>query len=259
MSALRIDCQVDILIRGWGNIPMTRRLIKSILANTPAPAYQIIYVDNGSPRNDLASLMFDFPQVTVIALPFNHGSVRAINLGLAHALMSTAPYIVLLDNDTEIPKGDKTWLERFLAPMLGNDLVGAVGAVSNYVTGHQHCELLPDIFQKAWADKGNEGMDEMPAFPFLVSFAMALRKTAVKTCGLFDERFEPGNAEDYDYTLRLLEKGLYATIAPSVWIHHKGSQTFQRFDFPQLIKTNMDKLVNKWGQEKLAALGVQVA
>ena len=254
---LRRNPVVDILVRGWDNLALTRRLLTSIKANTDGLEYQVIYVDNGSTLHLAAELMKDFPWVTFVRLPFNHGSVRAINLGLCHALSSPAPYVLLLDNDTEIPAGDKGWLTRFVG-YLADETVGAAGAVSNYVSGYQFCEALPPTYTREWQEGTERGLKEQDDQPVLVSFAMLLRKSAVQQLGFFDERFEPGMGEDYDYTLRLREAGYRCVLAPSVWVHHKGSQTFKRFGFDELLAQSMGKLIAKWGVDGLAKLGLQV-
>lgn len=257
-DSLRRSTQVDVLIRGWGNTNLTRNLLMSIQRNTPAPSYNIVYVDNGSDVREAAALMMDFPDVTHVRLPFNHGSVRAINNGMALSSLSDAPYILLLDNDAEVPAGDTGWLER-LVGYFTDEKVGVVGCVTDYVSGHQNCEALPDFYAKDWQDGDRRGFKEQPDWPVLVSFAMAIRKRAMKELGWFwDERFEPGNHEDYDTVLRLREKGWKAKIANSVWIHHRGSQTFRRLDFSNLLKTNEAKLVEKWGTEKLSRMGLRV-
>ena len=45
----------------------------------------------------------------------------------------------------------------------------------------------------------------------------------------------------------------------SVWLHHKLHQTFNKInvDMTALLAHNLDALVNKWGVEKLAALGIE--
>jgi GT2 family glycosyltransferase len=198
----------------------------------------------------------------VVNLPFNHGSVRAINVGLQLAMLSPAPYILLLDNDTEIPSGDATWLTRWLK-YFEDEKVGAAGAVSDYVSGVQYVEQVPDRFQRDFktmdGDKVTaEGVKDPPSVPLLVSFAMMLRKSAVEQVGLWDERFEPGNYEDYDYSIRLRDAGYKLVIADSVWIHHKGSQTFGAMGFENLLQTNRTKFVDKWGVGKLAQMGLTV-
>lgn len=266
LADFRKEVDVDILIRGLGNLELTNRCIDSIIRNTPSPSYHITYVDNGSPDRDTGGLLDlvlrrpDRRQITSVLLPFNHGSVRAINDGLSLALHSKAPYILLLDNDTEIPDGDTEWLQRFIG-YLDDPQVGAAGAVSNYVAGVQHIEQLPPTYQKEWEDKEKQrgGVKGPVAWPLLVSFAMLIRKGAFKKVGFFDERFEPGNCEDYDYAFRLLEAGYKTVVAQSVWIHHKGSSTYKaQFDFGALLARNKGLLVAKYGRDRLAALGVEV-
>lgn len=243
---------VDILIRGWNNLELTEKLILSIRLNTQGIPYQIIYVDNRSdeppPRRHWQ---------TNVCLPFNHGSVRAINVGLQLALLSPAPYILLLDNDTEIPAGDAEWLGRFVA-YFEDETVGAAGATSNYVNGSQYIEFTPDRFTKDFEEGGKQNHKAPQPAPHLVSFAMMLRKSAVEQVGLWDERFEPGMGEDYDYSIRLHDAGWKLVIADSVWIHHKGSQTFGQMGFNELLKEAYWKLYQKWGVERLAKAGIQV-
>lgn len=197
------------------------------------------------------------PLLTYVSLPFNHGSVRAINIGIQHAMLSTAPYILLLDNDTEIPSGDTGWLERWLK-YFDDPKVGAAGAVSDYVSGMQYVENVPDRYTKAFEEGGKQHPKDPTEAPLLVSFAMMLRKEAVKQCGLWDEQYEPGNYEDYDYSIRLRDAGWKLVVADSVWIHHKGSQTFGKMGFQNLLDTNGRKFVNKWGVDKLRQMGIQV-
>lgn len=259
---LRKHYDVDILVRGWDNLALTRRCLTSIKANTVGLEYNVIYVDNGSNYHLAADLLKDFPWVTFLRLPFNHGSVRAINLGTFVAMSSPAKYVLLLDNDTEIPAGDHDWLKRFIG-YLDDETVGAAGAISNYVSGFQNCEALPPAYTRDWKIETDgivteSGSQDVPDQPLLVSFALLLRKSVMQTVGSFDERFEPGMAEDYDYTLRLREAGFRCVLASSVYIHHKGSQTFNRLGFDELLNTNMGKLIAKWGIPKLEALGLKI-
>lgn len=248
---------VDILLRGWEGLELTRRLLASLRANTPAELYRVTYVDNGSEIMHLADLLAEFPEVQLVRLPFNHGSCRALNLGLASANLTDAPFMLLLDNDTEIPAGDREWLARWLS-YCDDPVVGAAGAVTDYVAGAQQAEAVPDRYQREWIVGAEHGAKDLRPQPLLVSFGMLLRKTAVQQVGLFDERFEPGNCEDYDYSLRLVAAGWKNVVAESVWLHHVGSQTFRRLEFDRLLQTNYRKLVDKWGVQRLAELGVSV-
>lgn len=251
------------MIRGWNNLDLTERLIWLIRRNTQGVDYQIVYVDNGTPDNRYGYWEDLFSEgVSLVKLPFNHGSVRAINVGLQMAMLSPAPYILLLDNDTEIPSGDYDWLARWLK-YFEDEKVGAAGAVSDYVSGVQYVESVPDRFQRDFktVEEGvlkAEGVKDPQPAPLLVSFAMMLRKSAVEKVGLFDERYEPGNYEDYDYSIRLRDSGYSLVVADSVWIHHKGSQTFGKMGFQGLLQTNGQKFMDKWGVDKLRQMGIQV-
>lgn len=254
----RADYAVDILVRGHENVALTAACLSSIQRNTDPAQYQAWYVDNGSSPATFAHLVKQFPDVGHIRLPFNHGSVRGINTGLLMALQSPAAYVLLLDNDTEIPAGDAGWLERFLWYFEDDD-VGAAGAVTDYVSGAQQAEAAPDTYNRDWQeDNGRGGVKRPPDMPILVSFAMMLRKAAIQAVGLFDERYEPGMAEDYDYTLRLRQAGYRCVVAKSVWVKHVGSQTFGKMGFNDILQTNYARLIEKWGVDELKALGIEV-
>lgn len=264
MNAYRLndDAKVDILVRGWNNPALTQACIDSIYAETDPALFNLIYVDNGSDSANFDQLKFNYTNrnnLTVIKLPYNHGSVRGINVGLSLAALTPAPFILLLDNDTEIPRNDSAWLERWLT-YFEDEQVGAAGAVSDYVAGWQHVDATIDTYQKDWEIQGEgKGVKEPPDTPLLVSFAILLRKSAVLQTGMFDERFEPGMGEDYDYILRLRQSGHKAVVANSVWIHHAGSQTFGKMGFDDILGNSMQLLIAKWGIQRLKSLGVQLA
>lgn len=255
--------KVDILIRGFDNVALTAACLSSIQRNTDPALYQVTYVDNGSEPGHFQQLVKNYPGVQFVRLPFNHGSVRAINCGLALSLLSDAEFVLLLDNDTEVPSGDTGWLDRFVS-YFDDAAVGAAGAVSDYVSGMQQAEAAPDTYTRDWEEPSPQpspsgrGSKTPPEMPILVSFAMMLRKEALHKVGFFDERYEPGMAEDYDYTLRLREAGYTCVVAKSVWIKHVGSQTFGKMGFNDILGTNYGKLIDKWGIDGLAQLGIEV-
>ena len=253
----RADYPVDILIRGVENVALTAACLSSIRRNTDPALYQVTYVDNGSDPANFYQLVKNNPDVQFVRLPFNHGSVRAINTGLLMALQSPSEFVLLMDNDTEVPGGDADWLPRLMA-YFDDERVGAAGAVSSYVSGLQQAEQAPDTYTKDWQDNGREGFKEQPDAPVLVSFAMMLRKQAVREIGLFDERYEPGMGEDYDFVLSLRKAGWRAVVANSVWVKHVGSQTFGKMGFDDLLQASYAKLVDKWGIDGLRELGIEV-
>lgn len=253
----RDDYQVDILIRGYENVALTAACLSSIRKNTDPARHQVTYVDNGSEHQNFYQLVKNNPAVQFVRLPFNHGSVRGINAGLALAMLSPAEFVLLLDNDTEIPNGDTEWLDRMVG-YFDDPAVGAVGAVSDYVSGMQQAEAAPDTYNKDWSENGRAGVKDPPEMPVLVSFAMMIRKDALKAVGLFDERYEPGMGEDYDYVLQLRKAGWKCIVGKSIWIKHKGSQTFGKMGFNEILQASYAKLIDKWGEDGLAEMGIEV-
>lgn len=236
---------VDILIPGYENLPYTRRLLKSLKQTKDVPC-QVFYIDNGSQTYDATRLLNDFPEIVMLRFPRQIGFVRAINAGTAQAMMSPSPFVLWLNNDTEIPAGDGEWLARLLAPF-EDEKVGAVGAVSDHVYGLQQREQAGD----SWAE-----------VPILVGFALCLRKSALLALPspFLDEHFGIGNYEDWDISLRLREKGYKLIVNETVWLKHAMHATFGKLNIngDELLATNLKYLVDKWGTEKLGALGIDV-
>jgi O-antigen biosynthesis protein len=243
---------VSIIIRGKNGHDLTTRCIASIMENTPNDAYRLIVVDDGS---DPA---YDFPAHYAIRSAICNGAVTATNLGLGIALQQKdAPYILILDNDTEIPRGDTTWLSRFVAELEENPATGAIGATTNFSKGHQHALAAPATYTADWSDDKAKtgGTKANPEVAEFVSFAVLLRRDAVARVGFWDEQYNPGNFEDTDYAVQLRLSGWEVRVARSVYIHHHGHRTFGD-DIQQLMRTNGLKFMQKWGPGHLWDLGL---
>lgn len=258
MNPFRREADIDIIIRGSGKTDLTRACIQSIEANTDMERVNLIYVDNGSEWDEWGDLIAGIEhRYTLVRLPFNHGACRATNAGLSLAFLTAAPYILIFDNDIEIPSGDNGWLDRWLT-YFEDETVAAAGAVSDYASGLQTPHSAPHVYSKAWQEGETRGLAAPPDVPILASFGMLLRKSAIEDVGLIDERYEPGNFEDWDYVLSLREAGYKAVVAASIWLHHKGSQTFSD-SLQDLLATNQQKLIDKWGVDELQRLGLELS
>jgi GT2 family glycosyltransferase len=221
--------------------------IESIRRNTPAPSYHITVIDNGSDKGPFKYWLTDkFSDLTIVHLPFNHGYCRGTNVGIALSLLTNSEYVLLLNSDTKIPDGAVLWLDRLIGTMnLQGMSIGAVGAVSNNVYG---------------AQRRNEVGLGWNIVPALIGFCLLLRKEAILKVGLLDERFEPGNYDDWDISIRLTNAGYKLAVAESVFIHHDMHSSFKALDgtepFNELLERNKQKLIDKWGVEELKAVGL---
>lgn len=246
----RSDYQTDIVIPVWNQVDLAYKCIKSIEANTDSAQYHLTVIDNGSDKPTFHYWIEDkFSNLNLFHLPFNHGFIRAANLGLAASLLTNSEYVLLLNSDTEIPEGDATWLERLIKPMTDNPTIGAVGAVSDNVAGYQRRDARVPV-DGYW----------QAGLPALIGFCLLLRKSAIARVGLLDEQFEPGNYEDFDISLRLQKAGYKLAVAESVFIRHAMHASFKELDkkepFNELLARNQQKLEDKWGKDALRGVGL---
>lgn len=61
----------------------------------------------------------------------------------------------------------------------------------------------------------------------LVGFCFFVKQSIVKKTGRFDERFTPGNYEDDDYALRIIEVGYDLLLCKDTFVHHFASLSFK--------------------------------
>lgn len=244
---------VDIIIRAKNGHDMTKACVRSIRDNTSAPDYRIILVDDGSEPAYMPS-----DADVLVRSSESKGAVTATNLGLAVALQDLSrPYVVILDNDTAIPDGDVTWLERFISALEEDDKIACVGATTNYANWPQDILRAPFTYTAEWTDQHDKrkGGKVNPEVPWFVSFGCLLRKQAIAYVGFFDERYNPGNWEDTDYAMQLRTQGWKVKVAQSVYIHHLGSQTFSD-KWADLMRVNGERFHAKWGNGRLYDMGM---
>lgn len=244
---------VDIIIRCKNGRDLTTKLFNSIRANTPQGSYRIILVDDGGDLPDT----FDADYYVRHAKSL--GAVSATNTGLGISLgLSDSDYVLILDNDTEVPAGDFTWLERMVGELERfGPRCACVGATTNYANRPQHILSGLDTYTADWKDEqsGKAGFKNQPPAIWFISFAVLFRKSVLRECGLWDERYNPGNWEDTDYAVQVRNHGYEIHVAQSVYIKHKGHATFSD-RLKELLETNKQKFVEKWGPGRLWDMGL---
>ena len=237
---------VTIVIPAFNQAEITAQCIASIRAHTHV-SYRVLLVDNGS-SPPLAPTYVGMEHVTVIRSETNRGFAAGINLGLAQA----RGHVVLLNNDTLVPDG---WLEGMLAVLDDHPDVGAVGPMSNCVSGSQlipelHLDSIDAINDFARARRQQFGA-QIRTVARLVGFCMMIRDRVVEEVGVLDEQFATGNFEDDDYCVRILRAGHRLCVDEGSFVFHYGSQTFQAMGlvgtaWESLIEANDTRFHAKW-------------
>jgi GT2 family glycosyltransferase len=239
--------KADIIIRGKDGHKLLEKLLISLADTVSHNDYRLIVVDDGS-NPPLNCPEEDY----VVRHGACHGAVSATNSGLALSMQRhDTKFVIIFDNDIQIPAGDTTWLDRWIAEMEAHPDCAAMGATSGAVDAVQHIICQRPTYTADWEG----GVKEASPVTKMVSFAVLLRKDAVRQVGLWDERYNPGNYEDTDYALQLREAGWSVRVARSVYIHHECHQTFGD-DLKKLMATNQGKFMAKWGVGRLWDLGL---
>lgn len=83
----------------------------------------------------------------------------------------------------------------------------------------------------------------------LVAFCMLIKREVLNKIGIMDERFTPGNFEDDDLCMRIMESGYKMMLCNDSFIHHFGSSSFKKdyTKFNNVLTTNRKKFEDKWG------------
>jgi len=235
---------VDIIIPCWNQLEYTARCIEH-LRTTDYP-YNLILINNGS-EDDTAGY-FDWlleteSNVKVINNDNNMGFVKAVNQGFD---ASTAPFVMILNNDIEVPKNDPQWLARLMAHFTAD--VGAVSPTSDYAFGFQNFV--------------HEGLPAHQETNILAFYAVVLKREVIEKIGHLDKRFGIGGNDDLDYSLRMTNEGYKLVIARDVFVHHEGSASLKPYtetkyqnkvpgmeNVERLDRETRKILVDKWGEK----------
>ena len=229
--------QVSIILRCRNNWQLTKSCIDSIKKTTDTSLYRLILVDDGSIDETFDEVKKKpttaEPEFIYLRHEESMGAIVATNYGIDYVLKNPTPYILILDNDTEILEGNESWLNDMIKYFEDDEAVGMVGAVSDNVSGLQHVSQLTN-------DKKSK---------FLISFCMMMSLKCVKKVGMMDELFSPMSGEDLDYSIRATRNGFKLKVAKDVFIKHHCHQTLnQNWDLNELTQRNERKLLAKWGE-----------
>lgn len=242
--------KLSVIVITYNNVALTRECIESLLRNTTHPRYELIVVDNASSddtRNYLRYVGRKERHVRIILNEENRGFAAANNQGLR---VATGEFLVLLNNDTVVPRGWSDPLVRHLR----DEGIGLVGPVTNFVgneakvttnyTDWAQMEVFSDDYT---ARHHGQTFD----IAMLAMFCVALRRDVLERVGWLDEQFGIGMFEDDDYSRRVREAGLRCVCAQDAFVHHHGQAAFKKLiatgDYQRLWDKNQAYFESKWG------------
>jgi GT2 family glycosyltransferase len=239
--------RVSIVIVSYDNRELTRACIDSVLRNAMHPNVEVIVVDNGS--TDGSAEMLDGlrdERLRVILNRENVGFAAANNQALRNA---TGEYLVLLNNDTVVPRG---WLPRLLRHVADAE-IGLAVAVTNFSGNESRIDVpyssiaeMPPFAEEYMREHDGERFDIRVA----AMYCVAMRREVYERVGPLDEQFAVGMFEDDDYSHRVRLAGFRVVCAEDAFVHHVGQASFSKLDrdaYDLLWKRNQASFEKKWG------------
>ena len=231
----------SIVIVNWNGRQYLERCLTALFASV-SDQIDVILVDNGSTDDSREWVATHFPQVQIIALPVNTGFAVANNLGIR---ATSAPYVVLLNNDTEVQTG---WLDALLNVAESDQTIGMCAprvVLADLDNTIDSAGIRIDIWGFAWQIGHNQpdgAAFQVPQDVFGPSGAAALyRRAMLDQIGLLDEDFE-SYYEDVDLAWRAQQAGWRCRYVPQAKVLHVHSATSRRQPEHKLYLTTR----NRW-------------
>ncbi len=231
--ACRVPPLVDIVIPHHGVdhslVELCRRCLWTIWKHSERSAYRVILVDNASPLGSIAQLLHNLPHL-LIRNTENVGFVKATNQGIQ---ASTAPYVVLMNNDTEaVPR----WLDKLRAGFV-HDKVAAVGPLTT----------TPHSWQGAWRPKKENPYlitRHTKRHTMLAFFCVMIRREALDDVGLLDEDFGVGFGDDDAWCHKARQAGWDLALQQELRIPHAHRSTFKTLFSDDAMATMQDSAMD---------------
>ena len=219
---------IDVIIPNYNGAELLPACLDALRRQTRRDFVATV-VDDGSTDESLRLLAGRYPEVDVIRLTCNQGLVAAINTAI---VQTRAPYVVLLNNDTE---ADSAWLER---------LVGALERFPEYAFAASKLRLFDrrDILHSAgdgysvggqpynrgvWqVDRGQ--YDAVVEVWGPCAGAAAYRRAALEALAVDGEVLDGDlfmYCEDVDLNLRARLAGFRTLFVPQAVVYHRLSAT----------------------------------
>ncbi|SPP99894.1 Glycosyltransferase [Candidatus Sulfobium mesophilum] len=227
---------VFIVVLNWNGWRDTLACVESCLRLT-WPNFRMVIVDNGSTDDSEDYLRRKLNDVEVIQSGSNLGFAGGNNVGIRHALNSSADYVWLLNNDAVADPGALTGL---VEAMEREASVGIAGSKIYYYDEPRKIWFAGGMWEKGrlrlrhrGADMIDEGQfDEMCEVGSVSGCSMLVRSSAIRDIGLMEEGYFL-YWEDVEWCARAREKGYKILFAPGSRIWHKASSSAGKSSFSQ--------------------------
>ena len=229
-SALPDEISMDVVIPVYGNYPIVRRCLESVLVSRTAVVARVLVIDDASPDRETSSylrMLNTRGAIDLIRHDTNQGFVVSANAGLCGSRRD----VLLLNSDTEV---HGNWAQRLMRCGYSSHDIGTVTPFSNnaticsypFVAGRRGLprgiglSQLDGLFADANAGQTAD-------LPTGVGFCLFIRRACLDVVGVFDPiRFGRGYGEETDFCQRARLAGWRNVICADTFVYHEAGATF---------------------------------
>lgn len=232
--------KISFIVLNYKSVEDTVSLISQIRQCAPVTGckVEIIIVDN-----DYSSLLETkykkSPDAIYLKSSSNLGFAAGNNIGINYALDNKADIVVMINNDTEVPKD---FIRRLSSSEITNKSVGAIGGLIYFAKGFEYESGYreQDLGKVVWYGGGkidwnnvyvghnhvneiDNGQFKPVQTPFITGCLLIVRSEVLRQVGNFDERYCM-YLEDADLCERIKKKGFKLFFDPRIKLWHKVAQ-----------------------------------
>jgi O-antigen biosynthesis protein len=223
------DNRTSIIMVADGDLDDVKACVAAVHEHTAEGSYELLVVDP-DPDGGSARWLCAQSGLSLIAHECRLGAAAALGLGIE---ASTFDNVLLLDSRATVTAG---YLPNLLDALHSGARVGAVGPATNSI----HGQAVPASYQSPDPDRGR--WDRRVR---LSRACLLLRREALESAGVFDERYSLSTLQDADLSFRLIASDWTLLYARDVFVHYVGrphdalrSEEFRR---------QCDHFVAAWG------------
>jgi len=218
--------EVSVVIPNYNGMKYMDNCLKALYGvhKPEDPVMEVIVVDNGSVDGSRELVEEKYPRTKVVALDDNYGFCGAVNAGIR---ASSAPFVILLNNDTEVAEG---FVSELFRGIQRSEKVFSCAAKMIQLYDKTKLDDAGDYYcALGWAyargkGKSASGYNKAEEIFSSCGGAAIYRKSVFDEIGLFDEEHF-AYLEDIDIGYRAKRRGYHNMFLPRAKVYHAGSGT----------------------------------
>lgn len=215
-----MTARVPVVIVNYNNADSTIKCLRS-LASIEQPPVRPIVVDNASTDASVEMIRSSFPRTEVIVASANRGFGAGNNLALRSEAAGEAPYVWLLNNDTEV---DPDCLRLLIAQAEADRRLGVVGAMIYDLQERERVQVAGGGYLVRRLGLTRHYRSTRNSLGFITGVSMLVRRDVIAATEGFDERFFL-YCEDVDFCVRAVDAGWRLGLEPAARVWHQGGAT----------------------------------